>query len=132
RFRVSIDARGLEISQVCDRTRTTVDRDLLVLSIQSIFRTAITTCRILHDFDVEFRFDGISGEISRWPGPSDADQAALEQQRMRFGLALLHVRAIGTVPDIEQRCLAIRFFPKPLDRIERQAHAIARLMTGHT
>jgi hypothetical protein len=123
---------GHDVFQVHRRARTAVDRNRRLSAIQAIFRAGVAASGIANDFDLEV--DGVRRTVSILRGPRErnAEQTAVQQERVRAPLILRETRAVRTVERRKDRVLAVRAHPA-LDHAGcGNAHRIRRLMAVHT
>ena len=100
-------------------------------ALEAVDRIEVDAGRIADDLDGELGRDRAPGDRPRRPRQPDADQAAIEQQRMRALLVLRQARVVGAVDGGEHRIAAAGHAPALAQRRHREAHRIRRLMTGH-
>ena len=91
---------------------------------------AVAAVRIADHLDLEVGCDGAAGELRHRPGPFNPEDAVLEQHRVRGFGPLREAGAVGTIDCREDRIAPTGRLPAIPDRLDRQAHRVARLVTG--
>ena len=98
---------------------------------QAVLRIEVAARGIAHHLDGELRIDARAVRPLRRPRQPDAEQAALEQQRVRAADRLRQVRAVRAIDRREQRILALGRRPSARGCcVTDSAHAVRRLVAG--
>ena len=101
-----------------------------LVRIQAVALVEIAGTRIAHHLDGEIRLERLAFIILAGPRARDADQAMIEQQRVRGALALRQAGAVRAIAGGEQRVLRAAPLPLTLDGFDGEAHCVSRLVAG--
>src|SRR5262245_7597825 len=99
---------------------------------QTIGRIEIHTRRIADDLDGELWCNRMPFDGPRRPRESDAEQPAIEQQRVGTLERLRQARVVRAVDGRKQWIATVGGAPTIANRLNRDAHRIGRLVTRHT
>ena len=113
--RTDAEVVGDDVLEVGHRAGTPVHGDRRRTARQSVFRMGVAAGRIAHHFDRELGLDRRAIRAPGGPGQRDAEQAALQEQRMRRGVVLREARTIAAVDCREDRIPPVRLAPPRLD-----------------
>jgi len=108
------------VFRVRDRTWSAEHRDRGIRALEAVGAMHIAAARIADDLDGELGIDLGAVRIARWPRQRDADQAALEQQRVRPRVVGWQIRAVHPVHRRKQRILAASGRPALPDGAHRK------------
>ena len=124
-------AAGNDVFQIRRRARAAVNGDRRLGALEAVLRAGVAPGRVAHHFDRELDWLRRAIGILAAARQRNAEQPALQQQRMRAFLFLRQSRAIRPIERREDRVLAIGCVPAVQQAGGGDAHPVSRLVTIH-